>query len=184
MVELPRALLVSAADLSHDALRLVLARAEFKRILHLPSLQAALGEGRSGTQRIRAAMDAHLPQLARCANGLERDFVLLCERHAIELPEPNPRIGRYRPDMLWPEQRLIVELDGGDAHHTPAQLQADAARQAHLEALGYTVIRFTWGEVRFEPERVAATVREALSGPAPRRPPSRPPSAAPRRPSR
>ena len=79
VVPLPRALLAATADLSHDALRLVLARAEFKRILHLPSLQAALGEGRPGTRSIRAAMDAHLPQLARCANGFERDFVLLCE---------------------------------------------------------------------------------------------------------
>ena len=64
--------------------------------------------------------------------------------------------------MLWASHRLIVELDGKDAHHTPAQLQADAARQAHLVALGYTVIRFTWAEVRFEPERVAARVRAHL----------------------
>ena len=58
--------------------------------------------------------------------------------------------------MLWPEQRLIVELDGRDAHHTPAQLQADAARQAHLESLG-------WGEVTHEPQRVATEVRSALA---------------------
>ena len=163
VVSLPQALLASTDHLSHDALRLVLARAEFKRILHLPSLQAALGEGRPGTRRIRAAMDAHLPQLARCANGFERDFVLLCESFSLQIPEPNVRIGRYVPDMLWGEQRLIVELDGKDAHHTPAQLQADAARQAHLESLGYTVIRFTWAEVIYSPRDVATRVRQALA---------------------
>ena len=64
-------------------------------------------------------MDAHLPQLARCTNRFERYFVLLCERHGLPIPDPNERIGRYRPDMLWREARLIVELDGHDAHRRP-----------------------------------------------------------------
>lgn len=107
-------------------------------------------------------MDAHLPQLARCANGFERDFVLLCERFRLPLPEPNRRIGRYRPDMLWREAKLIVELDGEDAHSTPAQLEADAARQAVLERLGYTVIRLTWEEVSFRADAVACRLRAYL----------------------
>lgn len=159
---LPRALLLAAASLSHDSLRLVLARAEFHHHLHLPSVQSALAAAPRGTTALRAAIDAHLPELARCANGFERDFVLLCERFSLALPEPNRRIGRYRPDMLWAEARLIVELDGKGAHSTEAQLTADAKRQEALEALGYTVLRFTWAEVQFEPERVAAIVRRHL----------------------
>jgi hypothetical protein len=163
VTSLPHALLASTPDLGHNSLRLVLARAEFQRILDLPALENAIGRGRAGTTALRAALDAHLPQLARCVNGLERDFVLLCERHRLPLPEPNPRIGRYRPDMLWRSQRLIVELDGAGAHSTPAQLAADARRRAALEALGYTVLRFTPAELELEPERVAATVRRHLA---------------------
>ena len=107
-------------------------------------------------------MDAHLPQLAACANRFERQFVLLCERYGIDIPEPNARIGRYRPDMLWRSQRLIVELDGREAHHTEAQLRADAARQAHLEALGYTVLRFTWWQVQRDPAYIARSIRHIL----------------------
>ncbi len=162
VVALPQALLLAAGSLPHNSLRLVLARAEFKGLLDLPSLQAALGEGRDNSSAIRAAMDAHLPQLARCANGLERDFILLCEHLSLPLPEPNPRIGRYRPDMLWREARLIVELDGRAAHHTPAQLAADARRQAELERLGYTVLRFPWDDVHRRPASIAAEVRAHL----------------------
>ena len=162
VVPLPEALLVATGALSHHSLRLVLARAEFKQMLSLPSLNAALADGRRGSAAVRAALDAHLPQLAHCANGFERDFVLLCERRRLPLPEPNPRIARYRPDMLWREARLIVELDGRNAHSTPAQLAADARRQAELETMGYAVLRFTWAEVEFEPERVAAIVRNRL----------------------
>ncbi len=88
--------------------------------------------------------------------------MLLCERFGLPLPEPNPRIGRYRPDMLWREARLIVELDGKEAHSSAAQRAADASRQAALEAMGFTVIRFDWAEVHSMPERVAAEVRSAM----------------------
>lgn len=162
VVPLAEALLAATAELSRDSLRLVLARAEFERLLDRAELEAALRSGRRGTVALGAAVDAHLPALARCANGFERDCVLLCERYRLPIPEPNARIGRYRPDMLWHEAMLIVELDGRDAHSTAAQLDADARRQAELEGRGYTVLRFTVAAVRVQPERVAAELRQRL----------------------
>jgi hypothetical protein len=58
---LPQALLAAAFDLSPNALRLVLARAEFERLLDLESLHASLGEGRAGTTALRSAMAATSP---------------------------------------------------------------------------------------------------------------------------
>jgi hypothetical protein len=162
VVPLPAALLAASAHLSRDALRLILARAEFHRLVSLRDLHAALGPGRPGTRAVRAALSAHLPQLAGCANGLEREFLLLCEAGGIELPEPNVRIGSFRPDMLWREAMLIVELDGHRAHSTPAQRIADARRQRQLEAGGFRVLRFGPTEVRLAPGRLIGEVRAAL----------------------
>jgi hypothetical protein len=162
VVPLAEALLAATAQLSRNALRLVLARAEYAKLLDRPSLEEAARSGRPGGSRLRAAIDAHLPALAACANGWERDFVLLCERERIPIPEPNARVGRYRPDMLWREARLIVELDGEPAHHSPAQLAADRSRQGWLESRGFTVIRFTHEEVERDPQRTAARVRSHL----------------------
>ena len=162
VVPLPEALLAATGDLSRDSLRLVLARAEFERLLDRRALEAVLRSGRRGTAALRAAVDSHLPALARCANGRERDFVLLCERHRVPIPEPNERIGRYRPDMLWREAKLIIELDGHAAHHTAAQRAADERRQTELERLGYTILRFTARQVRNEPERIVAALRPRL----------------------
>jgi hypothetical protein len=162
VVPLPEALLAATGDLSRDSLRLVLARAEFEHLLDRDELERILRSGRRGTAALGAAVDSHLPALARCANGRERDFVLLCERHRLPIPEPNERIGRYRPDMLWRKPMLIVEVDGHAAHHTAAQTAADARRQAELEHVGYTVLRFTARRVRVEPERIAADLRRLL----------------------
>lgn len=162
IVPLPAALLPAAEHLAHDELRRVLARAEFEGILSLGALQSEISSGARGARKLRAAMAAHLPALARCVNDLEIDFVLLCERFRLPIPLPNERVSRYRPDMLWHEQRLIVELDGDRAHSTPAQRLRDAARQRWLEQRGYRVIRFRWQEVMYRPEWVAAQVAEAL----------------------
>ena len=160
---LPRAILLASEALGFDSTRLVLARAEFERILSLTDLERELGSGRPGSRLVRRAMDAHLPQLARCANVFERDFVLLCERHGLPIPEPNVPKGRFVPDMTWEDRKLIVELDGKDAHRTPAQKQRDKRRQEWLEARGYTVIRFTWAEVQFAERSVVAMLVAHLS---------------------
>jgi hypothetical protein len=164
VVALPRALLAAAPALSANALRLVLARAEYAGALDLGTLEAALGRGIAGSRLVRRALDSHLPQLARCANRRERDFVLLCEREGLPLPEPNERIGRFRPDMLWRQARLIVELDGRRAHSTPARRAGDRVRQEALEGRvrGYLVLRFTHGEVDRNGKAVAGAVRAAL----------------------
>jgi hypothetical protein len=162
LAALPDALPVAAADLSFDSLRLVIARAEFHRVCSLAEIEAGLGHGRRGAAAVRHALSRHLPQLAKCVNRYERAFVLLCEAGSVEIPEPNPRIGRFRPDMLWERQGLIVELDG--PHHLTAARQIDdAKRQRYLESLGYRVLRFTHEEVELDGERVLAVVRAALS---------------------
>ncbi|GIK76627.1 MAG: DUF559 domain-containing protein [Thermoleophilia bacterium] len=162
VVPLCEALLAATAELACDSLRLVLARAEFERLLDRREIETVIGSGRPGTAALRAAVDSHLPALARCANGFERDFVLLCERCSVPIPEPNVRIGRYRPDMLWRGAMLIVELDGRGAHSTPAQLGADHRRQVELERRGFTVIRFTREQLTGDPAGVVAELRRRL----------------------
>lgn len=159
---LAAALGLAAEALSHNSLRLVLARAEYEGILSLAELDAELGRGRRGSAAIRAAINVHLPQLARCVNGFERSFVLLCEGAGLPIPEPNVRIGRYRPDMLWADAMLIVELDGERAHRSPARRHADATKQRYLESLGHRVLRFWRHELRHEPDRCLASVIAAL----------------------
>ena len=163
VTDLASALLAASPHLETRSLRLCLSRADFHDLLHLPSLQAACACGPPGSRALRTAMAIHLPQLARCTNDLEIDFVLLCESQGLEIPEPNEPKGRFRPDMTWESRRLIVELDGKGAHSSAAQRSADASRQEWLESQGYTVLRFTWFEVNFRREYVAARVRDALA---------------------
>ena len=50
-------------------------------------------------------------------------------------------IDHYIVDFYCPRAKLVIELDGSQHFETERQM-CDAARSAHLEALGLTVLRF------------------------------------------
>ena len=70
---------------------------------------------------------------------------------------------QFRVDLLWRQQRLIVETDGRDVHTTRQAFERDRERDQRLMLAGWRVVRFTWRQLTREPERVAATLRALLA---------------------
>ncbi len=66
-------------------------------------------------------------------------------------------------DILFPGQRLVIEIDGRADHSDERAFQHDRSRQNRLIARGYRVLRFTWDDVVRRPTEVIATLRHALS---------------------
>lgn len=56
--------------------------------------------------------------------------------------QPHPLVNPIRVDLLWPDERCVVELDGPE-HRRPDRLAEDLARDARLGEDGYAVLRFT-----------------------------------------
>jgi len=69
-------------------------------------------------------------------------------------------MGRYIVDFVCLEQRLIIELDGGQ--HSE-QLHYDQDRDAWLRSQGYTVLRFWNNDVMQQLEGVLEQIRCTLS---------------------
>ncbi|HEU5302574.1 MAG TPA: type IV toxin-antitoxin system AbiEi family antitoxin domain-containing protein [Acidimicrobiia bacterium] len=67
-----------------------------------------------------------------------------------------------RVDFAYPNERLVIEIDGARFHATGTAWQDDLSRQNSLVALGLRVLRFTARDLRRSPDRVAETVRSAL----------------------
>jgi very-short-patch-repair endonuclease len=93
---------------------------------------------------------------------LERAMLALCRRHRLPPPEVNVKVDRLEVDFLWRSERLVVEVDGWEAHRSRSAFESDRARDARLAVLGYERIRFTWRQVTSEPKRVAGTIRALL----------------------
>jgi very-short-patch-repair endonuclease len=77
-------------------------------------------------------------------------------------------MGRYIVDFVCLEQRLIVELDGGQhAEH----VTYDQHRDAWLRSEGYTVLRFWNNEVMQQLEgvlgQIRCTILSSMASPSP-----------------
>lgn len=155
-------LLDFASENSFRRVRYALANADYRRLLDVKALERVAGRGRPGSETLRRALDKHLPELGFTRSEFERRMLELCESAALPIPEVNVVVGGMTVDALWRDQRVIVELDGKDNHGTPAQIARDHDRDLRLRALGFTVLRYAWEQLKRRPDLVLADLRRAL----------------------
>ena len=117
---------------------------------------------------VRRALDLRLIRSAGIEEAdltrseLERRFLRLCSRHRLPQPEVNAPLGGYEVDFLWPDRRLIAEVDGFRHHSGRAAFERDRARDARLQSRGYRVLRFTYQQVTEERSSVVAALHSRL----------------------
>ena len=93
---------------------------------------------------------------------LEDNFARFCRERRLTPPITNVLILGYEVDALWPDGRLIAELDGFAFHAHRAAFERDRARDAALLVAGYRVIRITHRRLLSEPDAIAAEIRQLL----------------------
>ena len=93
----------------------------------------------------------------------ERRLLALVRQAGLPVPDTNVPLHGFVVDALWPDLRLVVEVDGYEFHGRRASFESDRARDATLVAAGYRVIRFTAVQLRDEPLVVIARLAAALA---------------------
>jgi predicted transcriptional regulator of viral defense system len=160
-----QALLDYAAATALERVRHALAVADYKHVLDVAALHEIAGAGRTGSARLRMALERHEPKLAHTRSPLERLFLPLCERGGIPLPDVNVLIAGVLVDAVWREQRVVVELDGRNNHSSWGQIQNDRSKELILRAAGFTVVRYGTRQLEEEPALVIADLLRALGLP-------------------
>lgn len=123
-----------------------------------PALRAALADhrGEPGVARLRMWLDRRTFRLTR--SRLERLFLPLARDVGLPVPETKVWVNGFEVDFLWPDLRLVVETDSLRHHRTPAQQSRDHLRDQSHAAAGFTSLRFTHEQVRYEPEHVRSVL--------------------------
>lgn len=73
-------------------------------------------------------------------------------------PAATPKV-----DLIWPQGRLVVEIDGWVDHSTREKFESDRLRDYELLAAGYVVFRVSNSEVLEDTERVIAKLRRIVA---------------------
>ena len=150
--------LLDLAATDSPRLRLVnrsLAQLDYRQELDPAAIRAACGRGRPGSSNLLTALSSYMPQLARTRSDLEDEYLYVCQRFGIPLPEVNSCVQGEEVDCHWPEIGLVVELDGGRNHRSKAQRHRDERKALFLRSLGLTVVRYSEDQVFNGPEQVA-----------------------------
>jgi len=116
---------------------------------------------RKGTGPMRRLLAAETaPGYTR--SEAERRLKRLITKAEIEWPVFNQPLLGVRPDALWMRQKVVVEVDGYQAHGHWAAFQRDRARDRRLIAAGFIVLRFTWHQLTEKPLQVVAEIARTL----------------------
>ncbi|MEV4774481.1 endonuclease domain-containing protein [Microbacterium sp. LWH12-1.2] len=103
--------------------------------------------------------------VALCTNlsdsGLETHFVDLMRAIGVAVQQ-QVWIDGHPIDALIGD-RLVVQLDGFAHHSSPADRRRDIEADARLRLRGYTVVRFDYYQVLFQPDLVQNVIRAAIA---------------------
>lgn len=160
---LARTLFDIAAQASGEDFEGAIREAEYVHRFNVERLKELVDKhpGRRGAKTIKACLYrlGRGPQ-GRTRSKLEDRFASLLARTELPKPQLNVLLDldgfKVEADCLWREQRLIIELDGGQSHRTLVAFETDRERDRRLQVAGWRVIRITWSQL----DRPAVLLRD------------------------
>jgi very-short-patch-repair endonuclease len=121
---------------------------------------------RKGVGPLRRLLDGERgPAITR--SEAERRLRALVERAELPWPQFNVWLHGHLVDALWPEEKVVVEVDGFGVHGGRRAFEADRRRDQRLAAQGFIVIRVTARQLRDEPMAVLSRLAQVLARASP-----------------
>jgi very-short-patch-repair endonuclease len=99
---------------------------------------STLGELLRRCRRARELID---PSQNPTRSKHEDDFVAWAKRHGFPTPRVNVKVNGKLVDALFPEERVIVELDSVEFHDNPISFRTDRRRDRGSAAHGFVTVR-------------------------------------------
>ena len=167
VTSVPRTLLDLATVVSPSSLGWAIEAAERLRIFDLRAVDelVARARGHRGRRRLITALAMYRePPVTR--SQLERLFLRECRDAGLPPPQMNVRIAGLEVDAVWPEQRLVVELDS-TYHTTTAAFERDRIRDATLQLGGHRIVRITDRRLKHERDEVTNMLHALLGSVVP-----------------
>lgn len=167
-----RTLLDEAETLSAQRLRSRLEQTLRLEVFDFKTIEATIARnpGRHGIPKLIAALEQLGPTAPWTQSEKEQHFLELIREHGLPEPRVNVLIEGELVDFVWPQAKVIVEVDGYQWHKTRTTFENDHRRDAKLTAAGYLVLRFTARQITDNPavvaRQIAAVLRRATAPPA------------------
>jgi very-short-patch-repair endonuclease len=162
-----------AGTYGEDGLRETFERAAAEGKLDLGGIEEVLESGgkRRGAPALRRVIEDWRPVAERARYAtvrslFEAKLLPLVAKARLPMPRINAPVRTaervLEVDLLWDDERFVVEADSRRHHGTEVAFERDRKRDLELMEVHYDVLRVTWKQVEFEPQKVFAVVRSEL----------------------
>jgi very-short-patch-repair endonuclease len=136
----------------------ILRAAERDHRLELSELSAI-----ATSAKLRRALRRYVPGEGLTESPAEALFYAIVARTSLPRPLLQRRTAGGRADFLWPELKLLAEVDGYRWHKGRVAFREDRARDRANQLAGLRTLRFTYDELVAEPREVAADLERAAA---------------------
>jgi hypothetical protein len=92
----------------------------------------------------------------------EGAFPAFCRQYGLPEPVLSTWAAGYEADALFPDERIVVELDSWDFHSDRSSFESDRDRDVDRLVAGFITVRITWERIENRSAREAARLRELL----------------------
>jgi very-short-patch-repair endonuclease len=126
-------------------------------------LAPAALERATNEARVRGLIPRGTTRPPMTRSEAERRLLTLLRKGGLSPTHTNVTLHGHEVDILYAEQRLVVEVDGLAFQDTVQAAERDRRRDTALLAAGYRVLRVTWRQIAEEPERLLVQIARALA---------------------
>lgn len=162
-----RAILDLSAAVRGRPLERALNEARVHRLPERPSLRDLIERypGRPGIPAAREALALFEGGRTPTRSEMEEMLLDLIDRYGLPRPQLNRPVstpaGTYRVDCIWPDRRVIIEIDAWGTHSSRRSMIEDRRRDRALRIAGWHPSRIVWEDFADE-DRLAAEVARLL----------------------
>jgi hypothetical protein len=96
-------------------------------------------------------------------SGWEDGFPAWCDRNGLPTPIMNAIVAGHEVDALFPNEKVIVELDSWDFHSSRQAFEDDRDKDADTAAAGFLTVRGTEERLKRSEQREAARLRRIVA---------------------
>lgn len=157
-----RTILDVAPRLMAKALTRTVNDARLSRHLRLPALGEVIARNpyHPGAKLLRPLVEN---PTGPTRSAMEDEFLAFVEAYGLPTPLVNVTVNGFEVDVLFPEHKVIVELDGWDTHRARSSFESDRDRDAEQLSHGFRTVRITIERMHGTPAREATRLHEILN---------------------
>lgn len=156
-----RTVLDNAPRLTDKRLTRMVNNARHARFLYLDALADVIDRNPThpGAKRLRPFVQT---RSGPTQSELEDRFVAFAKRYGLPTPATGVEMLGYVVDVLFPAEKVLVEIDSWEFHRFRPNFESDRNRDADMLAAGFVTVRITDERMNHDPEREARRLNKIL----------------------